>query len=115
MDDERDISIFWWPVRLVSEFRVHLIVATVIGTVWCAGWVRAVQSKWSNETLNLPPLVMSDWAPRARTTGQPPQDADAKPETSAAPTDELAPSPVKKLARRVRPSSPLATLRDGVD
>lgn len=108
MDDERDISIFWWPVRLISEFRVHLIVATVIGTVWCAGWARAVQSKWSNETLNLPPLVMADWAPRPHTTGQPAQDADSK-------AEELPASPVKKLARRVRPSSPLATLRDSVD
>lgn len=115
MDDERDISIFWWPVRFISEFRVHLIVAMVIGTVWCAGWARAVRSKWSNETLNLPPLVMADWTRGSHTTRQRAEDTDAKTETSPSQTDELAAPDVKRVARRVRPYSPLATLRDGVD
>jgi hypothetical protein len=116
MDDERDISILWWPVRLISEFRVHLIVTTVIGTVWCAGWGRAVQSKLASQQLRLPPLVMLETSHGRRLAEQPTSDAaDQQIESlPAAPTSDAAPH-AKQYVRRVRSYGPMATLRDGVE
>jgi hypothetical protein len=114
MDDDRQGSILWWPIRVISGFRVHLIVTTVIGTVWCAGWVRSMQPQWSPDSCKLPPLVMDRpmkiYPPSA---DQPADDAtvDQSPalsETNYAPHG-------KKLARRIHPHDPLATLRDGVE